>query len=192
MHELKWTETRPPVFNLPISALQNNCCGWAGWQLHPSTTSSMPAPSKRSTQSTRHALRSWDMAMMTLTTPPLDKHSGTTSDSVAQQSESGRQSAAWGWMRGWSSEMSSAELKGRCGKKRFHKFKVHLRIQAAVNNFWVGRMASLSLSLPSTSLLPSPLCRQHTEKLTIVGSNHTLVLNAERVAHREPLMYSTI
>lgn len=113
MHELMWTETRPPAFNLPISALQNSCCGWAGWQLHPSTTSSMPAPSKRSTQSTRHALRSWDMAMMTLTTPPLDKHSGTTSDPVAQQSESGRWSAAWGWMRGWSSEMSSAELKER-------------------------------------------------------------------------------
>lgn len=43
------------------------------------------------------------------------------------------------------------------------------------------------------SAFPShPLCRQHAEKLTIVGSNHTLVLNAERVGHREPLMFSTI
>lgn len=43
------------------------------------------------------------------------------------------------------------------------------------------------------SAFPSlPLCRQHAEKLTIVGSNHTLVLNAERVGHREPLMSSTI
>lgn len=43
------------------------------------------------------------------------------------------------------------------------------------------------------SAFPSlPLGRQHAEKLTIVGSNHTLVLNAERVGHREPLMFSTI
>lgn len=37
-----------------------------------------------------------------------------------------------------------------------------------------------------------PPRRQHAEKLTIVGSTHTLVLNAERVGHREPLMSSTI
>lgn len=43
------------------------------------------------------------------------------------------------------------------------------------------------------SAFPSlPLSRQHAEKLTIVESNHTLVLNAERVGHREPLMFSTI
>lgn len=78
----EWTALVASVVNLPISALQNSCCGCAGWQLHPSTTSFMPAPSKRSTQSPREALRSWDMAMMTLTTPPLDKHSATTSDPV--------------------------------------------------------------------------------------------------------------
>lgn len=53
--------------------------------------------------------------------------------------------------------------------------------------------AAASAAALSPSASPSlPLGGQHTEKLTIVGSNHTLVLNAERVAHREPLMYSTI
>lgn len=48
-------------------------------------------------------------------------------------------------------------------------------------------------SLLWLSLPPSlPPRRQHAEKLTIVGSTHTLVLNAERVGHREPLMSSTI
>ncbi|TKS71244.1 Synapsin-1 Synapsin I [Collichthys lucidus] len=42
----------------------------------------MHAPSKRSTQSPRHALRSWDMAMMTLNAPPLNKHSAASSDPV--------------------------------------------------------------------------------------------------------------
>lgn len=55
---------------------------------------------------------------------------------------------------------------------------------------WVGGTAGATALF---SAFPSlPLCRQHAEKLTIVGSNHTLVLNAERVGHREPLMFSTI
>lgn len=98
---------RPPVINLPISALQKSCCGCAGWQLHPSTTSSMPAPSKKSTQSPRRTLCSWDMAMMTLTTPALDEHSANTSGSVkshrkgnrvgSQQRREGGEAEVAGW-----------------------------------------------------------------------------------------------
>lgn len=77
-----------------------------------------------------------------------------------------------------------------------HKFRVYLGIQAGANKLSRGEMAAPAAVAASALFLclpPSlPLCRQHTEKLTIVGSNHTLVLNAERVAHREPLMYSTI
>lgn len=79
-----------------------------------------------------------------------------------------------------------------------HKFKVYLGIQAGANKLSCGEMAAPAAAAAAASALflclPSslPPCRQHTEKLTIVGSNHTLVLNAERVAHREPLMYSTI
>lgn len=59
--------THPPS-DLPISELQNSCCGCAGRQLHPSTTSSIPALSKRSTQSPKLKLRSSDPAMVTLNT----------------------------------------------------------------------------------------------------------------------------
>lgn len=80
----KWKLNWNPVSNLPISALQKSCCGCAGWQLHPSTTPFMPAPSKRITQSPRHTLRSWDMAMTTLaaSVPPLSEHSATSSEPV--------------------------------------------------------------------------------------------------------------
>lgn len=108
------------------------------------------------------------------------------------------------------SETSSfgAMLGGGCGgemdTKKCHELKVDLGIQAGSEELKCADGCCSSsccccflpppspLLPPPPSLHPSVPCRHHTEKLTIVGSNHTLVLNAERVAHREPLMYSTI
>lgn len=107
------------VFNSPISALQNSCCGCAGWQLHPSTTtSSRAAPSKRSTQSPKHALRSW--VMVTMTPAASDRSTARrtldkpllillSSTGKVHGAAAGRRRTQWvegGWGWGWSSEMS--------------------------------------------------------------------------------------
>lgn len=106
--------TLPPS-DLPISELQNSCCGCAGRQLHPSTTSSIPALSKRSTQSPKLKLelRSSDPAMTTLNTSGPVKSDRRASQVSRWWSRDGREG----------SETSSAELKGSCGWKRFHKFR---------------------------------------------------------------------
>lgn len=113
--------------------------------------------------------------------PPLDQHSAATCDPL-ERDELFWSDAGWQLWRKNEKE------------KKCHKLKVHLRIQAASEELSCGDGCSSSCCcFLSPSLPPGPLpCRHHTEKLTIVGSNHTLVLNAERVAHREPLMYSTI